>query len=256
MLRKRIIPRILVKEQAGRLIAVVSKEFKRFYSVGNPLSQVKIMDSNKADEISIIQIGESLDRDSSKFLDFLELAVKSSMTPISAGGGVRTHEKMRLFMKAGIEKIILPVNTNLKNLKIAEEMAFRHGSQALQVSLDYRLINSGYQLKSSSKNLNIDEIVALLSRYLEAGAGEISLCNIERDGSKSGLDLSLFKILDSVISVPVTLGGGAGKIEDFVEGYVSGADGIISGTYLARLDHSLLQVRSKIAIQDINVRQI
>ena len=256
MLRRRIIPRILVREQASRLVAVVSKDFNRFFTVGNPLSQVKIMDSNKADEISIIYTDEPSQEKKDKFFDFLDLAVKSSMTPISAGGGIHTVDEMRRFMGAGIEKLVLPINPTLENLDLVEKVASRHGSQALQVSLDYRVAGDRFLLKTSERALNAEEINSMLSKYIEAGAGEISFCSIDRDGSKSGLDLTLLKLLIADISVPVILGGGAGEIEHFVEGLVAGADGVVSGTYLARMDHSLLQVRSKIAVQGVNVREI
>ena len=245
-----------MREQASRLIAVVSKDFNRFFTVGNPLSQVKIMDSNKADEISIIYTDEPAQDKKDKFLEFLELAVKSSMTPISAGGGIHTVNEMRRFMGAGIEKLVVPVNPTLENLNLLEKAASRHGSQALQASLDYRVIGDCFLLKSSKQALNVDEINSLLSKYIEAGAGEVSFCSIDRDGSKSGLDLTLLKLLIADISVPVILGGGAGQVEHFVEGFVAGSDGIVSGTYLARMDHSLLQVRSKIAVQGVNVREI
>jgi len=245
-----------VREQSTRLVAVVSKDFNRFFTVGNPLSQVRIMDSNKADEISIVYADKPSREKKEKFFDFLDLAVKSAMTPISAGGGIHTDEEMHRVMGAGVEKLILPIQPKLENLHLVNKVANRHGSQAVQVSLDYRVNTGRYLLKSSPNTLNAEEINSIILKYIQAGAGEVSMCNIDRDGSKEGLDVSLLKLLSADISVPVILGGGAGEIEDFVEGFKAGADGIISGTYLARMDHSLLQVRSKIAVQGVNVREI
>ena len=245
-----------MREQSTRLVAVVSKDFNRFFTVGNPLSQVRIMDSNKADEISIVYADKPSREKKEKFFDFLDLAVKSAMTPISAGGGIHTDEEMHRVMGAGVEKLILPIQPKLENLHLVNKVANRHGSQAVQVSLDYRVNTGRYLLKSSPNTLNAEEINSIILKYIQAGAGEVSMCNIDRDGSKEGLDVSLLKLLSADISVPVILGGGAGEIEDFVEGFKAGADGIISGTYLARMDHSLLQVRSKIAVQGVNVREI
>jgi imidazole glycerol phosphate synthase subunit HisF len=58
------------------------------------------------------------------------------------------------------------------------------------------------------------------------------------------------------INAPILLAGGAHSAENFVEAFINGADGVISGTYLAKMDQSLLQLRSKIAVSGVNVRNI
>jgi imidazole glycerol phosphate synthase subunit HisF len=70
------------------------------------------------------------------------------------------------------------------------------------------------------------------------------------------LDLSLLKLPSYGIDVPILLSGGAHSADNFVQAFQAGADGVVSGTYMAKMDQSLLQLRSKIAVSDINVRRI
>jgi cyclase len=48
-----------------------------------------------------------------------------------------------------------------------------------------------------------------------AGAGEILLTSIDRDGTMEGYDINLIKMVTSAVGIPVIACGGAGKVEDF-----------------------------------------
>ena len=256
MLRKRIIPRILVRKLGNRQASVISKNFATFFTVGDPLSQARIMDSNRADEISIINADRHSPENHIDFTKLLSQIVTGSMTPISAGGGINSYENASRVMETGIEKITLPLRAGANNILIVEKLANRHGSQAVQVSLDYSKSSFGFTLRSGNQVFHESEIYNMLMKYIDAGAGEVAFCNIDRDGSKSGLDFSLMKAMSKEIPVPSVLAGGVNGIDNFVEAFRLGADGVISGTYIAKMDHSLLQIRSKMAVYDINVREI
>ena len=256
MLRKRIIPRILVRKIGDRQASVISRNFSTFFTVGDPLSQARIMDSNRADEISIINVDSYSPENHINFTKLLSQIVVGSMTPISAGGGINSHENASLVMETGIEKITLPLRAEASNILIVEKLAKRHGSQAVQVSLDYSRSSVGITLRNGNQVFHESEIYKMLKKYIDAGAGEVAFCNIDRDGSKSGLDFSLMEAISKEIPVPSILAGGVNGIDNFVEAFRLGADGVVSGTYIAKMDHSLLQIRSKMAVSGINVREI
>lgn len=256
MLRKRIIPKILIKKTEHAYSSVLSRNFDRFITVGDPLSQFKIMDSNKADEISIVNLHRGGTSPVAEFSLLLSKLVGASSTPISAGGGIKTLADADTFMKTGIEKISIPIQIEASNLFLFDYVSNKYGKQAVQATLDYSESESMYSIRKSNLLVNIDELTVLVMRYLNAGAGEIVATNIERDGSRTGLDFSLLNLLKKRISVPILISGGAHSAENFVDAFSNGADGVLSGTYMAKMDQSLLQLRSKIAISGINVRRI
>lgn len=256
MLRKRLIPKILVKKTGGNYTAVVSRNFDRFITVGDPLSQFKIMDSNKADEISIINLHRGGTSPVSDFSSLLSRFVRASSTPISAGGGIKTLDDADAFMRTGIEKISIPIHKDASNLFLFEYISNKYGKQAVQATLDYFESDSRYTIRNSRLSIDIHELIGLVTRYLNSGAGEIVITNMERDGSRVGLDFSLLKLIDNGIGVPILLSGGAHSADNFVEAFTKGADGVLSGTYMAKMDQNLLQLRSKIAVSGVNVRRI
>ncbi len=256
MLRKRIIPRILVRKLGDNYTAVVSRNFDRFITVGNPLSQFRIMDSNKADEISIINLHRGGSSPVSEFSFMLSKFVEASSTPISAGGGIKSMLDADTFMKTGIEKISIPIYADSSNLSLFEYVSNKYGNQAVQATLDYSMSESLYKIRRSGSPLHIDDLSVLIRSYLNSGAGEIVITNMGKDGARVGLDLSLLNLPRYGIEVPILLSGGAHSADNFVEAFRAGADGVISGTYMAKMDQSLLQLRSKIAVSDINVRRI
>ena len=256
MLRKRLIPKILVKKTGETYTAVLSRNFDRFITVGDPLSQFKIMDSNKADEISIINLHRGGISPVSDFSSLLSRFVRASSTPISAGGGIKTLDDADAFMRTGIEKISIPIHKDASNLLLFDYVSNKYGKQAVQATLDYSESESLYIIRNSNSSINLSELTILLMKYLNAGAGEIVITNMERDGSRAGLDFSLLSLIDNSIGVPILLSGGVHSADNFVEAFTRGADGVLSGTYMAKMDQSLLQLRSKIAVSGINVRRI
>lgn len=256
MLRKRIIPKILVRKSGDNYIAVLSRNFDRFITVGNALSQFRIMDSNKADEISIINLHRGGSSPVSEFSRTLSKFVEASSTPISAGGGIKSTLDADTFMKTGIEKISIPIYADASNLFLFEYVSKKYGKQAVQATLDYTFSEPIYTIRRSQTPLNFANLSALIRSYLNSGAGEIVITNMENDGARAGLDLSLLKLPSYGIDVPILLSGGAHSADNFVQAFQAGADGVVSGTYMAKMDQSLLQLRSKIAVSDINVRRI
>jgi cyclase len=159
-------------------------------------------------------------------------------------------------MKTGIEKISIPIYADASNLFLFEYISNRYGKQAVQATFDYSLSESSYTVRRSQSKLDLDELSALIRSYLNSGAGEIVITNMEKDGARAGLDFSLLNLPSYGINVPILLSGGAHSADNFVEAFRAGADGVVSGTYMAKMDQSLLQLRSKIAVYDINVRRI
>jgi cyclase len=122
--------------------------------------------------------------------------------------------------------------------------------------LDYSFSETLYTIRKSESSKNIDELSSLVEVYIGTGAGEIVVTNVERDGARAGLDFSLLDLVNRGIGVPILLSGGAHSAENFAQAFAEGADGVLSGTYMAKMDQNLLQLRSKIAVSGINVRRI
>lgn len=59
-------------------------------------------------------------------------------------------------------------------------------------------------------------------KVVDAGAGEILLTSVERDGTMQGYDIELIRRVTSCVSVPVIASGGAGNYEHMREAVMDG----------------------------------
>ena len=67
---------------------------------------------------------------------------------------------------------------------------------------------------------------------MDAGAGELVVQSIDREGTMSGFDLELIKKIANLVEVPVVASGGAGSIShisDVVK--ISNASAVAAGSY-------------------------
>jgi cyclase len=135
--------------------------------------------------------------------------------PFSFGGGLNTLEKIRNAVEAGAEKVVLN-SICYKNPQLITQAAEIFGSQAIVASVDVKKI--GNQYVCFSEGGKKEESVSLLS-YLEtlenAGAGEIMLNSIDRDGMRNGYDIELYQKCTGQLSIPLIACGGADDEEDF-----------------------------------------
>jgi cyclase len=71
----------------------------------------------------------------------------------------------------------------------------------------------------------------------DKGAGELIVQSIERDGTMKGYDIDLIRSISQAVNIPVIALGGAGRIEDLVDGYRHGfANGLAAGSLFVYQD--------------------
>ena len=77
-----------------------------------------------------------------------------------------------------------------------------------------------------------ENIESLAIDIPNAGAGEVILQSIDRDGSMMGYDLDLIKRVSDSLTIPTIALGGAGSISDIEAGYKSAnACGLAAGSF-------------------------
>jgi cyclase len=64
----------------------------------------------------------------------------------------------------------------------------------------------------------------------DAGAGEIFLNSVEKDGTFEGYDMELIGSVSKAVSIPVVAVGGAGSVEDFTAAIQQGASAAAAGS--------------------------
>ncbi|GAM97936.1 imidazole glycerol phosphate synthase cyclase subunit [alpha proteobacterium U9-1i] len=211
--RPRVIPVLLLK---GDLL-YKSVQFKDHKYVGDPRIAVKIFNDKGCDELVLLDIKATNEQRTPNFQLIEEIASEAFM-PVAYGGGVRSQEDFKKIIRLGVEKVILCSHA-IENPSFVSEAARVHGSQSVVVCIDAKRNWMGkhqVMTRAGSTPASIDP-VALAKQVAAAGAGEIIINSIDRDGTFKGYDLALTKAVSSAVNVPVIASGGAGSLEHLVQ---------------------------------------
>lgn len=222
----RVIPCLLLR---GRGLYKTVK-FREPRYVGDPINAVKIFNDKGVDELTILDIAASVERKGPDFA-LIESIVSEAFVPICYGGGVSTIEDFSRLFRLGVEKV--SVNTAaLTNTALVSEAAARFGSQSVVASIDVkRTMFGGYEVYGSSgKQRTRHDPVELARTLQKAGAGELVVCAIHKDGTMTGFDLQLTKMMVEAVDIPVVTLGGAGNVAHLKEALASGASGAAAGS--------------------------
>lgn len=242
MLRPRIIPCLLIHE--GGLVK--TQQFKDPKYVGDPINAVRIFNEKEADELMVLDIDATVNKVAPDFALIAKLAAECRM-PLCYGGGVTSAEQAAHIVDMGVEKVAVSAAA-VANPALLAEMAAAVGRQSIVAVLDVRkrtgLFAKGYELWThNGKSVHKLDPVAFAKQLQDAGAGEIVINSVDRDGLMQGYDLGLATQFKQALKVPVTFLGGAGSLDHMgqlisnlgVVGAAAGSLFVFKGKYRAVL---------------------
>lgn len=220
MLRPRIIPCLLLED--GDLIKTV--QFQRDKYIGDPINAVRIYNEKEVDEIVVLDINASRDGREPDFALIEKLAAECRM-PLCYGGGISTPEQVERLVSLGVEKVAAS-SAALADPSLIRRAADIVGSQSMVAILDVARRKHGYEVVTmrGTRPTGLDPVEAAC-RMQDAGAGEIVINSIDRDGTMTGYDLDLARNVHQAIHIPMTFLGGAGSVDHI--GDLVGALGVV-----------------------------
>jgi imidazole glycerol-phosphate synthase subunit HisF len=238
MLRPRIIPCLLVHK--GGLVKTVGFEKPKY--VGDPLNAVRIYNEKEVDELVVVDIDATRDGRDPDYTLIAKLAAECRM-PLAYSGGVHSVEQFERLISLGVEKVAVSAAA-VADISLVSRAATRVGRQSVVVVIDVRRKGSGFEVftHNGSRATGIDA-VAFARRAEAAGAGEIVLNSIDRDGQMKGYDLELVRSVRESVTLPLTVLGGAGSLSDIgalvrefgIIGAAAGSLFVFKGVYRAVL---------------------
>jgi cyclase len=226
MRRVRVIP-VLLLHKGG---LVKSVRFKNYQYVGDPINAVKIFNEKEIDEIAILDIDATREKRTVNIQKVKEIAGEAFI-PLAYGGGISNINEIKDLFYTGVEKIIINYNA-VRQPALITEAAKLAGSQSVVVSIDVKKNLFGkyaVYVKNGTENTKQDPLT-FAKKMQEAGAGEIFLNNIDRDGTYGGYDLELINKMSHSLDIPLTACGGAASVGDFSKAVQNGASAVAAGS--------------------------
>ena len=249
-LAKRVIPCLDVT--AGRVVKGVN--FVGLRDAGDPVEIAARYDEQGADEVCFLDITASSD-ERDILLHVIEAVAERVFIPLTVGGGVRKVEDVRRLLNAGADKI--SINTAaVHNPDLVREASGVVGNQCIVVAIDAKRNGASWEVYTHGgrKPTGLDA-VQWAQRMQAAGAGEILLTSMDRDGTRDGFDLALTRAVSDAVGVPVIASGGVGSLEHLAEGVIEGhADAVLAASVFHFGEFSVRQAKEHMRSRGIEVR--
>lgn len=256
MLSKRIIPCLDVRD--GRTTKGI--KFKNNVDIGDPVAMARFYYEAGADELVFYDITASSDR-RNIMIDVVRRVAAEIFIPFSVGGGIRNLDDMREVLLAGAEKV--SVNTAaVLTPAIISQGAEVFGSQCIVLGMDVKKvapstkIPSGYEMviHGGRTPMGIDALW-WAEEAVRLGAGEICLNSIDADGTQSGYELTLTRMISQAVPIPVIASGGAGVPEHLFQVLTQGkADAALIASMVHYGAYTIQEIKEYLSQRDIPIR--
>ncbi|MEP9357618.1 imidazole glycerol phosphate synthase cyclase subunit [Sphingomonas sp. KR3-1] len=210
MLKKRIIPVQLLL--GGRLVKTV--KFGEWRDVGDPVKSSGVYNSQYADELVFLNIARE-NRSINELRSVIERVSEVSFMPMAMGGGINSAADAAELIRTGADKVVIN-SAAYRDRALISATADTFGAQAVILSIDARWDEQAARYRLYSDCGRMREDVTLedhVGRCIEAGAGEVMIQSIDRDGTMQGYDIELIRQTKAVATIPVIAAGGSGNYD-------------------------------------------
>lgn len=252
MLAKRIIPCLDVDN--GRVKKGVN--FINLVDVGDPVQISASYEEQGADELVFLDITATTERRDT-FKDVVMDISKEVFMPLTVGGGIRTVEDMQHLLQAGADKISLN-SAALANPELIRKGAQKFGNQCIVVAIDVKtdpVTGRRYAYTHGGRKKTERLAIEWAKEAVSLGAGELLVTSMDKDGTKSGFDIDLYRELGDAVDVPIIASGGAGTLQHFVDVFEQTK---VTGALAASIFHfgemTISDVKSELRKHGISVR--
>jgi cyclase len=255
VLTRRIIPCLDVKE--GRVVKGVN--FVGLRDAGDPVEAALAYDAEGADELTFLDITASHER-RNIILDVVARTAEGVFMPVTVGGGVRDLDDIKSLLRAGADKV--SINTAaVADPDFVRRAAGRFGSQCIVVAVDAKQVSGTPDgprwevYTHGGRTPRGIDVLDWVRRMEAAGAGELLLTSMDRDGTKAGYDIPLTRAVSDAVGIPVIASGGVGTLEHLVEGLVQGgASAVLAASIFHFREHTIPEAKKYLADRGVPVR--
>jgi imidazole glycerol-phosphate synthase subunit HisF len=238
----------------GRVVKGV--RFVDLTDEGDPVELAARYDAEGADEVTFLDITASSDgRDT--MVSVVARTAEQVFIPLTVGGGVRSVDDARRLLRAGADKVA--VNTAaVERPALVREIAAEFGGQCAVVAIDarQRVDGTGWEVYTHGGRAPTGRDAVVWAAACAAnGAGEILVTSMDRDGTRDGFDLALTRAVVDAVEIPVVASGGAGRLQDLVDGALEGgADAVLAASIFHRGEFTIAEAKAYMAARGVIVR--
>jgi imidazole glycerol-phosphate synthase subunit HisF len=244
----RLISALLIDE--GRICRTKNFETDYFYTDA-------FLDFTSFDEIMLIDVTRQVTSTSRQaFARTVEKLLGQCFLPVTLGGHLRNADDAARMFRLGADRVLIG-SSALEEPQILRRTADAWGSQAViaAVNVVSTVDGSFRAVTARSPGVYVSSLPEALRAFEEAGAGEVLVNSVDRDGSLRGYDSSLASTVADTTSLPYVLVGGAGNWKHLAEGIAQlGASGVATSNIYHQTSQSIHAAKQFLQNQGVRVR--
>lgn len=245
-LATRVIPSILCRRRQQ----VKGTRFQSWRSVGLAAQAVRVHQQRGVDEVCLLDVGATPEGRGPD-LGLVEELAEVMFAPLSVGGGIKHINDVRALFRAGADKVVI----GTAGVKLIAEVAGIVGRQAVVAALDVKREGGEWVPHVECGKRSLHGNAAVYAQMLErAGAGEILLTSIDREGTMEGYDLALIEKVAKAVDIPVIAHGGCRDYADMADAIHAGASAVAAGALFQFTDSTPREAAKALADYGIEVR--
>jgi cyclase len=243
----------------GRVVKGV--RFTGLADRGDPAALAAAYEAQGADELVLLDVTATLEARPALLDAVRRTAVRLSI-PLTVGGGVRTLDDADRLLRAGADKVSVN-SAALARPELLGELAARYGRQCVVAAIDARAVAqvpangaTWEVLSHGGRQPTGRDALDWAKDAVRAGAGELLVTSIDRDGTKSGYDVPLLTALRRRVDVPLVASGGAGGAEHLRDALRAGADAVLVAGLLHDGTTTIDRLKRELARHGVPVRPV
>lgn len=202
-----IFPAIDLKD--GKCVRLYKGDFSKItiYNL-SPLNQALEFQKKGFTHLHLVDLDGAL-KGKSKNKKIIKKIVNETNLKVQLGGGIRTLQQISFWIKNGVSTVVLGTMAvqNESLLKKACNLFPKKIAVALDVKDDFLAIK-GWVRKTNIKFLNFSQ------KIKDYGVKHIIYTDINRDGTKRGVNIDKLKKVINKTNIPIVVSGGIANISD------------------------------------------
>ncbi len=203
----RIFPAIDLR--GGKVVRLTEGDYDRMKTYGNsPVETAKMFESMGAKHLHVVDLGAAKDASDENFEIICQIAKETELF-IETGGGIRSEEKIKKYIDAGIDRLILGTAA-INNFPFLCEMVKKYGEH-IAVGVDAK--DSMVAVNGWLEVTNVDSF-KFCEKLRDNGVSTVIYTDISKDGKLSGTNIEAYRKLKKIDNLNVIASGGISSMDD------------------------------------------
>ncbi|NOY70067.1 MAG: 1-(5-phosphoribosyl)-5-[(5-phosphoribosylamino)methylideneamino]imidazole-4-carboxamide isomerase [Deltaproteobacteria bacterium] len=202
-----VIPAIDIKN--GKCVRLMQGEMDRETVFSDDPAQMARRWANEGAElIHVVDLDGAVEK-KPKNLDVIRRVIEAAKVPVQIGGGIRDIETVRMYIKAGVERVVIGTQA-VKDPELVVNACAGFPGRII-VGIDARAGRVAIDGWTETTGISA---VELAGRFEGIGLCAINFTDIERDGMRTGPNIEATREFAMSVNIPVVASGGVSSMDD------------------------------------------